>query len=75
MERIAGIACVVATLFSGACATAPMTAAEADGRVICNSARMDQAERAAQRVGARMVWINCPRTTIRVPQPAEREIS
>ena len=48
------------------CASAPLTRAEVDGRIVCDSDRMDRAEREARKNGAGIVWVNCPTATLRV---------
>jgi hypothetical protein len=55
----------IVVLVSG-CASAPLTKADVDGRVVCNVDRMDQVERAARRTFAEIRWVNCPRATLRV---------
>jgi hypothetical protein len=55
----------IVVLTSG-CATAPLSKADVDGRVVCNVDRMDQVERAARRTFAEIHWVNCPRATLRV---------
>jgi hypothetical protein len=49
-----------------ACAPAPMTRADVDGRVVCNEDRMDQIERAARRENKEVHWVHCPQATLRV---------
>jgi hypothetical protein len=49
-----------------ACAPAPMTKADVDGLVVCNEDRMDQVERAAHRENKDILWVHCPRATLRV---------
>ncbi len=55
----------IVVLVSG-CASAPLTKADVDGRVVCNVDRMDQVERAAGRTLGEIRWVNCPRATLRV---------
>jgi hypothetical protein len=59
---IAGLAGL--TLLTG-CATAPLTRADVDGRIICNADQMDQVERAAKRNNRQVVWVNCPQAVLR----------
>ena len=75
MRSLYALTGAVGAMLAGGCATAPLTAAGYDGDRICNAARMQQTESAARRVGSRVLWVNCPSTTIRVPQPPERSIS
>jgi hypothetical protein len=53
-------------VLASGCASAPLTKADVDGRVVCNVDRMDQVERAARRTFAEIRWVNCPRATLRV---------
>ena len=55
----------VVVILSG-CATAPLTKADVDGRVVCNVDRMDQIERAARRENKEIHWVHCPQATLRV---------
>ena len=59
-------ACVVGLLLLSGCAPVHYTKADVDGRVVCNSDVMDQVERNAQRHFAHVIWVNCPRATLRV---------
>ncbi|HTL76361.1 MAG TPA: hypothetical protein VL654_08570 [Casimicrobiaceae bacterium] len=58
------IACAAAALCG--CAPAPYTKADVDGRIVCNTDRMDQVERAARREMKEIHWLNCPLATLRV---------
>lgn len=55
----------IATMLS-ACAPAPLTKADVDGRVVCDVDRMDQIERAARRENKSVHWVRCPLATLRV---------
>ena len=57
---------IVAAAILSACAPAPFTRADIDGRVVCNTDRMDQVERAARRENREVHWVNCPQATLRV---------
>ena len=65
MKAIATLAIVVATAALAGCATPPLTKADVDGRIVCNSDQMDQVERAARRAGTLVRWVNCPQATLR----------
>ena len=52
----------VAGLLS-ACASMQYTKADLDGRVVCDTARM---ERAARRENKEVHWVSCPLATLRV---------
>ena len=57
---------LVATGLCG-CASTEYTKADVDGRIVCNTDRMDQVERAARRENMKEIhWLNCPLATLRV---------
>ena len=58
------IACVAAPLCG--CASTEYSKADLDGRIVCNTDRMDQIERAARREMKEIHWRNCPLATLRV---------
>jgi len=58
------IACA-ATALCG-CASTEYTKADLDGRVVCNTDRMDQVDREARREMKEIHWLNCPLATLRV---------
>lgn len=64
MSRIL-LACLAVGLVA-ACAPAPYTKADLDGRVVCNVDSMDQVERQARRSFTSVYWYNCPRAVLRV---------
>ena len=47
------------------CAPAPLTKADVDGRIVCNTDYMDQVERAARRDARQVLWVNCPQAILR----------
>jgi hypothetical protein len=49
----------------GACAPAPLTRADVDGTIVCNTEAMDQVERAARRQFKEIHWVNCPVAVLR----------
>ncbi|MEO9136416.1 MAG: hypothetical protein ABI316_07410 [Casimicrobiaceae bacterium] len=49
-----------------ACAPAPLTKADVDGLVVCNSDWMDHIEREARRENKELHWVHCPQATLRV---------
>lgn len=53
------------TLLAG-CAPAPLTKADVDGRIVCDTDQMDQVERAAKRQMKTLKWVNCPHAVLRV---------
>jgi hypothetical protein len=66
MRTLLPLSVVGIVLLLSGCASAPLTKADVDGRVVCNVDRMDQVERAARRTFAEVHWVNCPRATLRV---------
>ena len=56
---------VVAGALPG-CAPVQLARSDVDGRIVCNSDRMDQVERAARRENREVHWVNCPLATLRV---------
>ncbi len=67
MKTLMLLATCVATLavLSG-CAPAPLNKADVDGKIVCDSERMDQVERQAHRNMADVHWVHCPQATLRV---------
>ncbi len=57
------IACSAAGMVG--CAPQVLTKADVDGKIVCNSERMDQVERAVRRTGGLVHWVNCPTATLR----------
>ena len=49
-----------------ACAPVQLATSDVDGRVVCDTDRMDQVERAARRANREVHWVNCPLATLRV---------
>jgi uncharacterized protein YfaQ (DUF2300 family) len=49
-----------------ACAPVQLARSDVEGRVVCNTDRMDQVERAARRENREVHWVNCPLATLRV---------
>jgi hypothetical protein len=66
MKTVLAVLVVGIVVLTSGCATAPLSKADVDGRVVCNVDRMDQVERAARRTFAEIPWVNCPRATLRV---------
>jgi hypothetical protein len=66
MNTIMLLSIVAVAAGASACAPAPLTKADVDGRVVCNSDRMEQIERAARRENKDVHWVHCPQATLRV---------
>ena len=56
---------VVAGVLS-ACAPVQYTKADLDGRIVCDTDRMDRIDRAARREHKEVHWVSCPLATLRV---------
>jgi hypothetical protein len=67
MKALFAMAMLVAagSLMGCAAMQPPLTKANVDGRIICNQDRMDELERKARMDGVQLVWVNCPRATLR----------
>ncbi|HET9668861.1 MAG TPA: hypothetical protein VFQ93_04590 [Casimicrobiaceae bacterium] len=50
----------------GGCAPVELTKADVDGKVVCNPDRIDAVEREARREHKDVIWLHCPRATLRV---------
>jgi len=48
------------------CAPVELTKADVDGMAVCNPDRMDAVEQAARREHKDVIWLRCPRATLRV---------
>jgi hypothetical protein len=66
MKILAALSIVAVTGALSACAPAPLTKADVDGRIVCNSDRMAEVERAARRENKAVYWVRCPQATLRV---------
>jgi hypothetical protein len=64
MKALLVVAGLTVALLAG-CAPAPLTRADVDGKIICNTDQMDQVERAARRSSRQIVWVNCPQAVLR----------
>jgi hypothetical protein len=66
MKTLLTVAGLAGLALLAGCATAPLTKADVDGRIVCNSDQMDQVERAARREGNKqVVWVSCPQAVLR----------
>ena len=66
MKILVALSIIVVAGVLSACAPVQYTKADVDGRIVCNSDRMDQIERAARRENKEVHWVNCPLATLRV---------
>jgi hypothetical protein len=65
MKALLTIAGLTGLALLAGCAPAPLTRADVDGRIVCNTDQMDQVERAAKRSNRQLVWVNCPQAVLR----------
>ncbi|HEY6894964.1 MAG TPA: hypothetical protein VLG08_09435 [Casimicrobiaceae bacterium] len=66
MRTLLAASIVIASAAFGGCAPVAYTKADVDGRVVCNTERMDGIERAARREMKEIHWVHCPLATLRV---------
>ena len=66
MQTLIVSACALSLLCIAGCATAPLTRAQLDGKIVCNKDYMDQVERNAHRQLADVRWVNCPTVQLHV---------
>jgi hypothetical protein len=66
MKILAALSIVAVAGGLDACAPAPLTKADVDGKIVCNADRMAQVERDARREHKDVHWVNCPQATLRV---------
>ena len=55
----------VAMIALTGCAPEPMTKADVDGRIVCNTDRMGEVERSARRENKEVHWLHCPQAVLR----------
>ena len=65
MTRVVLTTMTVATIALAGCALEPMTKADVDGRIVCNTDQMDQVERSARRENKEVHWLHCPQAVLR----------
>jgi hypothetical protein len=63
--RILMLPVIIAAAVMAGCARAALTRADVDGRIVCNTDRMDQVERAARRENKEVHWLQCPQAVLR----------
>ena len=56
---------IVAAGFLAGCAPQPLTKADVDGKIVCNSDRMYEVEQLARHEGIQVQWVNCPHAVLR----------
>ncbi len=66
MKALLAIGIAASAVCLAGCAAQPLTKADVDGLVVCNSDQMDQVERAARRSNIHVTWVRCPTATLRV---------
>jgi hypothetical protein len=66
MKTLIALSIVMASTGLAACAPVELTRDDVDGKVVCNPDRMDAVARAARREHKDVIWLHCPRATLRV---------
>jgi len=66
MKTLIALSIVMVAAALAGCAPVELTKADVDGKVVCNPDRMDAVERAARREHKDVIWLHCPRATLRV---------
>jgi len=66
MKMLLTLAGITGFMLVAGCAPAPLTKADVDGRIVCDSDYMDQVERQAKRQMKTLKWVNCPHAILRV---------
>ena len=65
MNSLLALGTIVVACGLAACAPQPLTKSDVDGRIVCNTDRMDQVERDALHRNAQLRWVHCPEVTLR----------
>jgi outer membrane murein-binding lipoprotein Lpp len=66
MTKLLAAAALAAVALVAGCASQPLSKAEVDGQIVCDTQQMDQVEGAARRKFATIHWLNCPTGVLRV---------
>jgi hypothetical protein len=66
MKTLVVSICALSVLGLAGCASAPLTRADVDGKLVCNADYMDQVERSARMHMAELHWVNCPQVKLKV---------
>ncbi|MEP7062430.1 MAG: hypothetical protein ABI881_08525 [Betaproteobacteria bacterium] len=66
MKTLVLSVCALSVLGLSGCAPAPLTRADVDGKLVCNTDYMDQVERNARNRMAEIHWVNCPMVKLTV---------
>jgi hypothetical protein len=59
------LAALLAALALAGCAPRPLTRADVDGKVVCDSDRMAEVERKLRGSNHQLMWVRCPTATLR----------
>lgn len=65
MRTLLTLVGVAGVALCAGCAQAPLTKAEVDGRIVCDSDRMAKVEHQARLDNREVRWVNCPTVTLR----------
>ena len=66
MRAVIAMSILVAAGVLPGCGSVHYTKADLDGRIVCDTDRMDRIERAARRENKEVHWVSCPLATLRV---------
>jgi hypothetical protein len=66
MRAVLAASSVVAAGVLVACVPVQYTKTDLDGRVVCDTDRMDRIDHAARRENKEVHWVHCPLATLRV---------
>lgn len=66
MKTMIALSIIVVAAVLPACAPLHYTKADLDGRIVCDTERMDRIEHAARRENKEVRWVSCPLATLRV---------
>jgi hypothetical protein len=66
MKTLVLSVCALSVLGLVGCAPAPLTRADVDGKLVCNTDYMDQVERNARHRMTDVHWVNCPTVKLTV---------
>lgn len=66
MKTLVLSVCALSVLGLAGCAPAPLTRADVDGKLVCNTDYMDQVDRAARTRMKEVRWVNCPLVRLQV---------
>jgi len=66
MRVVIALSIVTVASVLSACGPVQYTKADLDGRIVCDTDRMDRIDSAARRENKEVHWVSCPLATLRV---------